>query len=99
MTAAIIAKELGVNKIKINYLFFESCKQWIYDSNPVGRLIVDKYSLEEIRSQYLQNIGVETTEENEILTHWKDEMSVRYPESNNDVIERTSLFADYFSEQ
>ena len=48
MTGAIIAKELGVDTIHVNYTLFTSCKKIYFDTNPVYNMIIDKYSRQEL---------------------------------------------------
>ena len=59
-TAAIIAREIGMSRIYVNYMLIEWMKgRWYPRGNPVGHLLVETMSPQEYSHKYLQGVIVD----------------------------------------
>ncbi len=66
MTAAVIAKGLGIEKIGINYLFSEKMGGQMFDKNPMTKLVVNQKDKDYVKENYLDGIDFEDS------THFKE---------------------------
>ena len=85
-TAAHIAKRLEIEKVKINYVFFESLEEDYYSENPIPHLEFNTKSAEELDQVFgLQGIKFEDTQ------HYKQEIHQMYPESEQQLSLRKQI--------
>lgn len=75
MTASQIAKGLGMNKIKVNYLFSELLASYLFEYDPLPHAAIRTKDKNKIVATYLD--GVEYEDDGHFLEHAKK----LYPES------------------
>ena len=76
MTAANIAKGMGQEKFKINYLYSELLERHIFpECCPMGGLTMKNFEKDHIVREYLDGIDYDDSD------HFKEESHQLYPES------------------
>jgi hypothetical protein len=82
MTAAQIAKELGLSKITINHRLAEWLDESFYDNDPIKPLNLLNKSKDHLVATFLDGIDFEDSR------YYFDEISKTYPENKKQVISR-----------
>eukprot|EP00347_Sterkiella_histriomuscorum_P009198 403342150 len=84
MTSANIARQIGINHIPINYDYREYLESSSYNhQNPIPRLLINKYSQEEISQKYLNGMTYKF-----VRDYQQNDIEQMFPEDNEIVLNR-----------
>jgi broad specificity phosphatase PhoE len=62
-TAAVIAKQVGIPQVRVNFKYAEWMKgKFFPHGNPIGKLHIEQTPLEELKSKYLYGIDLDLSE-------------------------------------
>ena len=88
-TASIIAKEIGIEQIRCNFMYGEWVSEKYYSEQPVGKLTIQTQPLDEVRQKYLNDIKIEVIKPGQPLFVWEQNMIHQYPEDQSRVFNRS----------